>query len=385
MKNEQHMKYLEIKENSNFRDIENFYEYINKNSNPNLYIPSRLTDMGIFGLEGLVLLLIATWMRNHVDENFLYSDLSSIGEFNELCDSLYGICAIRYAKKIVNPTGSEIQSVDALSRAYSHFIKVKNEDFLNAFGNGYLAIPSFRAEGKNSEFKSPFYNGETIVSEEQFQYLIKKALDAIFKQKEVQIDLDDDKKKNIAGVIRELFSNTHKHARTDEYGNILINNFRAVTLNYKKIDQQRLKYLIGAGGGALSNFGSNWIEKGNLSLLDITVVDSGPGYARRWINDSRDKQNDVFDERMAILECFTKHRGTGAKESSGSGLNNVLADLKKLKGWFMLRTGSTMVEKSFLYENDNPEILPVDVKRTNGKVEGTSFNIVIPLNDLEVN
>ena len=72
-------------------------------------------------------------------------------------------------------------------------------------------------------------------------------------------------------------------------------------------------------------------------------------------------------------------------ESSGSGLSNVLRDLKQLRGWFRLRTGSALIERSFFNQMGSTIIEPKDIEEKDVFVEGVVFNIVIPLQVLEGN
>jgi hypothetical protein len=54
-------------------------------------------------------------------------------------------------------------------------------------------------------------------------------------------------------------------------------------------------------------------------------------------------------------------------------------DLRKLKGWFKLRTGNIFAEKSFLSENTPVSISLSDLKQTQAFAEGTSISFLIPL------
>lgn len=374
------MEVLTLKRQSTFKDLEIALKELQEKDISSIKIPISFEAGGVFGVEGLALLLLATWMRKNSDNRTVIVPIGSVNEFTDVCSTFYGICALRYATKINTSTEFDIPLSVALGSAYESFRRIVAETFDYAFKDGYLVIPSFKAKGKNSEYLSPFYDGEKLVSDDQFNYLTKIAIQSVLNQTGKKIDFDK-RVKNISAVVRELFGNTHKHARSDHRGNVLLENFRAVIFNQKQLSQERLNQLIGAGGGALTLFGSYWQNKGSLSLLDITVVDSGPGYAKRWIKDFKDISID--DEKTAIVACFTKHQSSDGKESSGSGLTNVLRDLKSLKGWFMLRTGNVIVEKSFLFDADEPKITLADVKVAPYSTEGVSFNIVIPLNELQ--
>ena len=117
-------------------------------------------------------------------------------------------------------------------------------------------------------------------------------------------------------------------------------------------------------------------------MLDITVIDSGPGYARRGTGLSREELS-FENESDAIVSCFKKYNSSDDSESSGSGLSNVLRDLKELRGWFRLRTGTALVERSFFNQQGKTDIDVSDVKRKDVFVEGVVFNIIIPLKEFK--
>src|SRR5690606_15969350 len=129
---------------------------------------------------------------------------------------------------------------------------------------------------------------------------------------------------------------------------------------------------------------ANWLSNSTqkLRLLDITVVDSGPGFARRWTG--LDKEDlSLKDEINAVINCFTKHGSTESTDSSGTGLNNVLTHIKSLQGWMRLRTGRTSIERSFYSDNGVPDITKSHINTEAQFVEGTVFNIVVPISKLK--
>jgi hypothetical protein len=120
------------------------------------------------------------------------------------------------------------------------------------------------------------------------------------------------------------------------------------------------------------------LKEKSLRLLEVSVIDSGPGFACRWKGVSKNKLT-IEDQKEAIIACFEKYKTTDFVSSAGSGLTNVMYDLRKLKGWFKLRTGNIFAEKSFLSENTPVSISLSDLKQTQAFAEGTSISFLIPL------
>lgn len=369
-----------VRRDVNFKDIEDLSKVIVETPGVVLRIPNSLNTSGAFGVEGFVLQLIATWFRTD-GEHILHTYIQNTKDkesYLDLCNTLYGLCALSLSDKLISATKEKINRRFSLLSAVDRINCIRNESFKEAFKGFYLAIPSIKAIGNNSETLNPFYNRDIIVGRNKFYKITKNAIDAVITNDKYR--LSELVVSNISEIIRELFTNTHKHARKDVYGNIIERNFRAITFRAAKLSRSRLDNLSKSGGGKLALFIGEWLSKNekSISVLDITVVDSGPGYARRWTGLSQEEL-DFDKECTAIVECFKKYKSTDRAESSGSGLSNVLRDLKQLRGWFRLRTGTALIERSFFNQTGNSIIVNNDIQEKEVFVEGVVFNIVIPL------
>lgn len=381
------MESFSLSKNSNFSDIEQAFKILEKNNNLRLRIPNTLQESGVFGLEGLVCQLIATWLRNNRNGSTLhsYANNAEIEEFENLSSSFYGICALRLADKILLNDKTEVDERIALAIAFDRIKKIISGNLSGAFKGLYVAIPSIKSKKINKEFNNPFYNNEKLIGMEGFRSLVNDALSAVVPQTARNAFIDG-LKGNIAEIVRELFENAHKHARENEVGDILPTNFRGIIFNSVNVTPERLDKLIESGGGDLVLFSAEWKkwmrEAGrHLPVLDITVVDAGPGYARRWTGKPKEDLT-VQDEVEAVIACFVKNNSTSLNYADGSGLTHVLTDLRRLRGWFRLRTGSVSVSRSYFDGKGDLLIRAKDVVKMESHVEGVSFNIVIPLVDI---
>tara|TARA_R100000365_G_C2743908_1_gene72657 strand:+ start:213 stop:1382 length:1170 start_codon:yes stop_codon:yes gene_type:complete len=375
-----------LQKNSTFSDIEHLCQRICDSDDIKLQIPNKLAESGIFGIEGAALQLFATWLRKNKPNEILHTavaDKLSPEGFTDLCNSAFGLVSLRLSDQIWSNSKEPIDRRVALTPAIPIFEKLRAEDYKNSFKGLYVAIPAIRAashHSRNREFDSPLYNNEHVVNAEKFKRIVEHIISSIVPSKMSKEMLNDDTIYHISEIIRELFSNTHRHGRTDEKGRILAKNFRLITFRSHDITNARLQKIIGSGGGDLALFGSNWMpnKDGHLRVLDVTVSDSGPGYARRWTGLS---QNELTpqDETNAVINCFIKNRSSDVETSSGVGLSNVLLDLRRVRGWFRLRTGRISVEKAFFDEKTNARIERKDIHCKSNFMDGTSFNFVIPL------
>ena len=230
------MSTITIRKDVNFKDIEELSKKIIKQPNTTLRLPNTLNTSGIFGIEGLVLQLIATWLRtegNHILHTFV-DDPEDENQFSDMCNSLYGICALSLSSEILSVKKIKISRKTSLSLAVDRIKKVRDERFSEAFKGFYLTIPSIKAPRNNSEFLSPFYNGERVVGRGKFLQITKDALSAVIKEKRNNY-LSDSIIINLSEIIRELFTNTHKHARKCVNGNVLEKNFRSVSFRISSV------------------------------------------------------------------------------------------------------------------------------------------------------
>lgn len=66
------MESYTLPKNLNFSGIEEAFKKLEDNENLKLRLPNGLKESGVFGLEGLVCQLIATWLRNNKGERIFH-------------------------------------------------------------------------------------------------------------------------------------------------------------------------------------------------------------------------------------------------------------------------------------------------------------------------
>jgi hypothetical protein len=381
------MESFALTKDSNFKDIEKAFEILENNPTLRIRLPNHLQEKGVFGLEGLTCQFIATWLRNNTGENILHTYSNSISpeEFEDFSSSFYGICALRLVDQILTNQKVVIPSNVALEHAFVRVRKVIKGEYKDAYKGMYVAIPSIKSLGVNREYNNPFYNQGRVIGKEGFRRLLDEVMTVVIPSAQRNV-LIESMKGNISEIVRELFDNTHKHGRENELGDVLATNFRAVMFNSVDVTEKRLNKLVMSGTPGMLGFTADWIawmKKHNrkLPVLDVTVVDAGPGYARRWTGKNKTELS-LEDEILSVIACFKKNNTTSPNSADGSGLTHVLTDLKKLRGWFRLRTGRVAVSRSFFNGDGSVEIDRKDVKEVGSFVEGVSFNIVIPLADM---
>jgi len=193
---------------------------------------------------------------------------------------------------------------------------------------------------------------------------------------------------NAAGsLIYELFKNTDDHARGDWRGGRLKSSVRGFVVRHHLIARDTLRSQIGNIGGLqrfLSRVNPPSGAASNIQLLEISVLDSGPGYAPRLLQ--RPMTNISFpDEVEAVVRCFEKNVSVKREDGSGMGLPYILELLRRHQGVMKLRTGhvSLVLDPSEAdAANDGGRLRDIggSSKITSlAPVSGTLVTIILPL------
>ena len=145
----------------------------------------------------------------------------------------------------------------------------------------------------------------------------------------------------LGGALYELFRNTEDHARVDDAGDKLKRSLRGIQARRHGIAPSKLRELV-AGSPPLADFCARLrpprAGKSQVQLIEISVMDSGPGYAAS-ITKRPFNSLSIEEEARAVRDCFLKH-ATGKEQSrSGLGLCNVVDILRDHGGFLRLRTG----------------------------------------------
>jgi hypothetical protein len=215
--------------------------------------------------------------------------------------------------------------------------------------------------------------------------------------------------KEIATVLYELIENTEKWAKdTADYSQPLFPNIRGAYLCLNFIGDQNILNPSNPINDFITRFKyesyqdkkrqlyafeeSVDIEReGKFGVLEISIIDSGPGYVAR--NKGIDVTKLSFaEEKEIFLKCFEKHFTSDSSNvgtARGLGLDSVIKAIKN-RGLIRVRTGRLSLYRNFLDENLTPEEL--ESKRVNfldwfnhsenyskmEKVEGALITILYP-------
>lgn len=203
--------------------------------------------------------------------------------------------------------------------------------------------------------------------------------------------LDDDTTDSLGRIFNELFLNTHEHGSRDiRHSDWLKPGVRIIYTNginlsvsaaESSIDQDpALKKYIAHGDG-------------RVRYVEISIVDSGLGYCKRWLAD-REDVNDfpskISEEYKIFKKCFKFRQSSREEDSKGNGLPIVMDRLTALKGFMRVRSGRLALYRDFVsspYHNDDEcDFYDWDCRELAGnkltaksEVEGVAITLLVPL------
>jgi hypothetical protein len=188
----------------------------------------------------------------------------------------------------------------------------------------------------------------------------------------------------LADAIYELFRNTEEYARTDERGNLVDRSIRGLHARRQAISRPGLARMVEASPplAAYCDRLSPRERRRDIQLLEVSIFDSGPGYAPHWLERPL-AEISREEELAAIKTCFAKHATRKSNSAAGMGLCTVVDILRRCGGFMRLRTGRQSLYADLTLEADRiygdlPELRPWQDFRLAPAV-GTLFTLLLPL------
>jgi hypothetical protein len=166
--------------------------------------------------------------------------------------------------------------------------------------------------------------------------------------------LPDEDVAHIGRLFYELFLNTHEHGSRGEIReNWLKPGLRVLYTNAINLSPN-------AGGASLR--GAPPIDSYLTSLeikeidrrrfIEISIVDSGLGYAGRWRADNKESEDieeiSLAEEYKIFKKCFTFRETSSKTTTKGNGLPVVMDRLTKLRGFMKVRSGRLSLYRDFV-------------------------------------
>jgi hypothetical protein len=338
---------------------------------PNLELPISLPSPVPFCVEAPLLQFIASAARKSVEPlkvtfkgldraSASYEDMRNLALGN-----MHALCAWLMSSTVEDEGG--VQILKSESQAFTRYLDAMDAyEFLQTHGTAQTRANLVCVQGAQREFIQPLYhevNGKKVVRPyPDIRLFVQDIVSQLAPQWSVKHLREV--AEPLAQLVKELMENADWWARTDEKGELYPKGkgFRTLSFRLVDIDEDNAAVFGGSNhhlhhylqtillergesdGGATSSRGRSMKRN---TFMELIIVDSGPGLAKRWIasqDDGTNVPNDLdaipmADEEQAVMKCFEKWATSSRSSSRGIGLFSVADMLREKNGFMRLRTG----------------------------------------------
>ena len=384
---------MQISRKLNLYDIESLYDSIG--TDPQLRLPISMSHGGGLGVDAALAQFIVTWARAYEHSVLhLYAPVEeAIAQIPQVAKSAAGLFALIMSSEIHAEDHQVIDRRASLMAIRPLIEAMFDGDIRNTSstkGARPTAINLFSVNYAKREFIKPFYfdhNSPRVQPPSWFSELIAHSSNLMTANKDraalLKAGLPE-----LGSVLFELIDNADQHATTDVVGNKYRKALRGTSIKLNRISRQDALGYSDREPELARFILRHFVRSEVLDFLEISVIDSGPGLARRWLTakegrpvESLEKLD--FDEELsATLECFKRHVSSKPDpETSGIGLHTALQALNKLKAYVRVRTGRLSLNQAFQGRSGIMEFEPSvrGAKERLVAAEGTVFTICIPV------
>lgn len=362
-----------------------------KEDGVDLQLPKRIDSLD-FGVLFSLLQFIATWIRAKQTGNLLLpvKGIEEAKRYLEENEFVYPAIVLCWERQILDEDNTNLR-LDLKEPSKAYFQRM---DFFELKGNS-VPIFCFDHDKVMRGLSRHFYNENRLVNEGVLGFNLHKAYQKIGSfNKDVFRESMKNSLENFNGIIHELFGNTNEHAKTNELGQNLYPNIRAIQLKFHKKTLVRFKETYHDFPGLIRYFDSEFeTNEGELYLVEISILDSGPGLYKRYTG-SRAYDTAIFNEVQIIKECLYRHNTSSTsskRDNKGIGLDRVLSTLDD-KGFVRIKTGRADVFRDMKSHRYSHHERASDIKlfdwQSNSETDfiehppaaGTLLSIFYPLN-----
>lgn len=315
-----------------------------------LNIPHTPTHLQCGGLAANIQAIL-TWGRTRErlprDITFNFRDFTA-GQVEEAVEYLPGLIGALMSSDVVDKDGTSVRP-SALLACGRRIDRMTNLP-VNKHGPSMSLLCADRTTKRAlPAFYHPRSNGGGVLKDEtEFVALTATLLDLVVQSIRLRdiAGLEDP----LGVLLRELFDNTHRHARTDTTGQQYRQSVRGVFMAHHAAPPQALER-VAKGYLPLEHYLADLEELGrggaHRQLLELSVFDSGPGLAARFLGAPLPADTGADREYEIVTNCFRKNVSTVNRPGGGAGLSRVLLRLKQGGGFLRLRTGRLSLHQNF--------------------------------------
>mgnify|MGYP006400832303 CR=1 FL=1 len=393
-------KYIKIPKNLSHEKIEQLISEIYKaDANVDIKIPLEIEYRG-FGIFPGIFMLVFSWMRSKKGDLIISLKQEDSIKLKEFSESYFGYLLLTTLWKHCKILDEEYNNIKPLFLNHTSRMFQKIQ-FLEQLPNNEIMIPCYDHYSIEKGLSTWLYSSgskfkETPSSLDFTISKILKKLTTIYKTKGAR-NLESKSIDSITKIIWELFKNTDEHARTDYLNEINLSPSSRVL--YTKIQQSsKRNYINNSDHSALKKYYQDAIinEENNAFFLEISIFDSGPGLAKRYLGENWTDNVSIDEEVNTIKKCLIKGQTSIMSiegKEKGYGLDEVLQLLSEKRGFMKIRSGRAalyrnLIELPYAKTGGIDQVELYDWLTQSkiefsllGHVEGTQITLVFPFNN----
>jgi hypothetical protein len=334
-----------------------------------LEIWSERNALTSFCAEVALLQFVITWARRKERQSIAhFPDLfGDSQDFERSLQKALGaphvVSAWVLASKLSDARGRMLKRAEA--KGYTSYLDAMDAyDFSSTHQSMENRVNLVCVQGGQREFIRPLYQEEkgtwVVKPEGEIRAMMQDILSRFVSSWTVKYLREVSEP--LSHLTRELVENSDWWARMDQNGLLYSKGIRSIILRLIEVDDDNVIDFAGANHHLKSYLlhslvndehskvdapSSRATQLRRLSFIELSVVDSGPGLARRWLASRPKDKKQISDlseisreeEENALVECFRKWRTSSANSLRGIGLFSVARLLQRRNGFMRLRTG----------------------------------------------
>lgn len=337
------------------------------------------------GGEPAVLQAVLTWAASQKTARITtHAHGPADPQLDTFARHLVGMCAALIGNRVTDLDGQDVTAeVVELATERLHGLQGSKPEEWSRGSQIEIVCADHLGWGTPKTFYATAEPGKRLLSRREFDRVAELVL-AHAVPDYATARKDESLKTGLADALYELFRNTDEYARSDKKGDRADTSIRGLHARRQAVSRSELARMVQASPPLASYCDRLRPREGrrHIQLLEISVFDSGPGYAPHWLKRSL-AEISREEELDAIRTCFAKHATRKDDRTSGMGLCTVVDILRRQNGFLRLRTGRHSlyadlgVEQGRAY-GDLPELRPWQNLRL-APVVGTLFTFIMPL------
>ena len=369
-----------------------------------LALPSNIRGGGSLGRSVGLAQLVATWaQRSASPEVRMYIGSPGPETYPNFVAQLHGFAAA-YFSDCVMPKGlDENIRMDLMRSCAPRVIAMSKGDLRNTAKG--RKVEFILVHGAHNQFHDLLYkriptradlrdrqrHGQLVADQSAMANLLRRCVHCFRVTGTEQLKcLTSKLNRNdnpFGQLLHESFRNTAEHAYLDDNGMVPRRGFRSITVAINQVKREDFKPSTVLSSDhprshlyftELKKRGGFAYDRKHIDVLEVSVLDSGPGFAKS-ISRASAAASRSQDDLSLVADCFRKHMSAKYGRTSGIGLYRILESIYHLDGFMRVRTSTT---EAFFAGSPNysPTMEPKDFIQGNlAKVKGTSIIFGVPL------